>query len=296
MTDVAPVGEASEEVRRSGPRWLTRAAISVVLVVMTAWVLSGAADRMGHGYVDQGLKRALITFAVARTLNGVIAVVKSTELAIQPAGVGVRFAPAAVLEPINDLIERFSWVMLASSTSLGMQKIMLTVLGWSGWSMLILGLATATLVLLWLPRRASPIWLERIGKALVVALVIRLAIPVFAMVSETIYDAFLQPEYESALTSLRHVSLQLEEIAPLSLPMTAAPDSDESLLDRARNWLGTATDSLRLGDRVEAYKTALSDASEHTVSLIVVFVLQTALLPLVFLWLLMRGTRWLIRL
>lgn len=35
------------------------------------------------------LKRALVTFALTRTLNGVISVAQGTQLAFQPAGVGV---------------------------------------------------------------------------------------------------------------------------------------------------------------------------------------------------------------
>ncbi len=267
----------------------------MLIVALATFISSGAADRLGHAYVDQGLKRALITFGVARTLNGVIAVIKSTELAIQPAGVGVRFAPAAVLEPINDLIERFSWVMLASSTSLGLQKVVISILAWPGLTALIIVLGLVTLGLLWTSRGVPPSWLARAGKALAILLIIRLAVPVFAVASEMIYAAFLQPEYESALTSLRHASLQLEEIGALAQP-AAVPDSPESLLERARSWLSSATDSLRLPERVEAYKLALADASEHTIKLIVVFVMQTAVLPLMFLWLLMRGVKWVIRL
>ena len=70
----------------------------------------------------------MIAFGLARALNGAISVIQGTELELHPAGVGVSFAPGQLIDPINDLVERFSWLMLASSTSLGVQKILMSTL------------------------------------------------------------------------------------------------------------------------------------------------------------------------
>ena len=77
-------------------------------------------------------ERAFITFALARTLNGVISAVQGTKLALQPAGVGVTLTPGEVLDPVNDLIERFSWIMMAATLSLGVQQVLLEVAQWWG--------------------------------------------------------------------------------------------------------------------------------------------------------------------
>ena len=42
-----------------------------------------------------------------------------------PAGVGVTLSIGELLDPFNDMVERFSWVMLLTSVSLGIQKILL---------------------------------------------------------------------------------------------------------------------------------------------------------------------------
>jgi hypothetical protein len=67
--------------------------------------------------VDAGLKRALVSFATARALNGVISVVQGTEIVAQPLGVGVTLTPGQLLAPINELVKHFSDLMLAASMS-----------------------------------------------------------------------------------------------------------------------------------------------------------------------------------
>ena len=93
---------------------------TLLALLALAAAVTGIADDTAESYADEALKRALVTFAAARTLNGVISVVQSTEV-----GVGVTVAVGQILDPVNDLIERFSGVMLVAASSLGLQNVML---------------------------------------------------------------------------------------------------------------------------------------------------------------------------
>ena len=117
---------------------------TLVAVAAVAIALTGFADDTSDDYADQALKRALVTFAVARTLNGVISVAQGTEVAVEPAGVGVVFTFGQILDPINDLVERFSTVMLVATSSLGLQNVLLDITGWWGTSALLLVLVRWT--------------------------------------------------------------------------------------------------------------------------------------------------------
>jgi len=64
---------------------------------------------------------------LARGFNAVVSVFQESEVQLEPAGVGVSLALGQALDPINDLVERFSWVMLASLTSLGIQKFLIEI-------------------------------------------------------------------------------------------------------------------------------------------------------------------------
>ena len=71
-----------------------------------------------------------MTFAIARTLDGVISVAQGTEVAVEPGGVGVNFALGQALDPINDLVERFSAAMLVATSSLALQNVLLRISEW----------------------------------------------------------------------------------------------------------------------------------------------------------------------
>ena len=109
---------------------MNRSLKSLLLLVIAALAITGAADDVSREFADDALKRALATFAVARTLNGVISVAQGTEVAVEPGGVGVVMTPGQILDPVNDLVERFSSVMLVAASSLGLQIVLLEILSW----------------------------------------------------------------------------------------------------------------------------------------------------------------------
>ena len=112
---------------------LTQSRLILFAVILGSLLaLIPTTDTVGAAYVDTAFKRALLGFAVARGLNGVISVAQGTEVAIQPAGVGVSFTPGEILDPVNDLVERFSWIMLLATSSLGVQKVLLSMSAWQG--------------------------------------------------------------------------------------------------------------------------------------------------------------------
>ena len=101
--------------------------LTVILVLGSLLAFPSSLDHKSMTNIDDSLNRALQSFALARSLNAVISAAQGTEISVEPLGLGVTFTPGQVLDPVNDLIERFSWIMLVSSTSIGMQKIFLEI-------------------------------------------------------------------------------------------------------------------------------------------------------------------------
>ena len=138
-----------------------RIALVLVLLVLVACAWWAPLDKPALQQVDAGLKRALVSFATARALNGVISVAQGTEIALQPGGVGATLAPGQLLDPVNDLVEQFSQLMLIASVALGVEKILIGI--GSDWTMS-LALTIVSLmfsVLLISGRRVGP-WLPRL--------------------------------------------------------------------------------------------------------------------------------------
>lgn len=244
-------------------------ALFMLAAVACAWL--APLDAPAAGQVDAGLKRALISFASARALNAVISVAQGTELSVQPLGVGVTLTPGQLLDPVNDLIEKFSTLMLAASVAFGVQKALIAMGGW--WAV---SLALSAVALGWawlyLRQQAIPVWLSR---ALVIMLMLRFAIPVVTLGSDLLWQKFLATDYQASQQGINSTSTQAAKLAP---PPVA---QSQGMLDRMKGWLAENAD---VKGRFEELKQAAEQATEHIIRLIVVFLLQTLVIPLLLLW------------
>jgi hypothetical protein len=262
-------------------RWM----LTGLAIVAIAGALTGVVDEQGAAYGERAFKRALVTFAVSRTLNGVISVAQGTEIAVEPGGVGVNFTVGQVLDPVNDLVERFSAVMLVATTSLGMQNVLLRMTSWWGLNLLLGVVAALAVCLVWWPGRKTEQlakWVMNIFLGLVFA---RFVVPVLIIGSGLVFDTFLAAEQDAATRALETTS---QEIEAYNQQPPAAVVEDPSVLERLTTMLGESLESINVRERLEEFKNRVSNASEHIVNLIVIFVLQTIVFPLAFAWMLLE--------
>ena len=245
-------------------------AVAVASLVACSWLapLDSAAMRGA----DAGLKRALLSFATARALNAVISVAQGTEVSLQPAGMGVILSPGQVLDPVNDLVEQFSHLMLAASVAFGVQKVLISI---GGYWLLSLLLTAAALVWAWFHFRqqAAPAWPARL---LVIVLMLRFAVPAVTIGSELLFEKFLAADYNS---SQQVITATPAQVAKLEAPLPQAA-AEAGLVDRIRGWWSQDVD---LQARFDALRQAAEEAIEHIVALIVIFLLQTVVIPLLLL-------------
>lgn len=273
---------------RALARSLLWPALWIALGVIAAW--SASAGSLGEGQLEQAFTRALLGYAIARGLNGAISVAQGTEVAVQPAGVGVNFAPGEILDPINDLIERFSWIMMLAASSLGVQRVLLRMSAWWGWVAALAAIGVAWLVWqAWRTHRAgdraspAPAVLGMLGRAFIFLLLLRLAMPLVVLGNDLVYRVFLEADYQQASKQLEQARLAIGEINETLSPVSSPADVDEGLIDRARARWRQAVAAVDLQARLDDYRAAAETVSENTLRLIVVFLMQTVVLPLLFL-------------
>jgi len=89
--------------------------IAFLSTIIIALALSYTLDVKGKELVDKSFTESVVVFGSAKALNAVISLAQGTELDLP----FVTVAIGEVLDLINDLIEQFSFVMLASMVSLG---------------------------------------------------------------------------------------------------------------------------------------------------------------------------------
>ena len=266
--------------------------VAAAVLLSVGLALLPATDTVGREHVDAAFRRALVGYALARALNGVISVAQGTEVAVQPAGVGVNFTPGEILDPINDLVERFSWIMMLATSSLGIQKVLLSMSAWQG---LLVALAAIGLLLvasrfLAGAERLSPV-LQRVFLFL---LLLRFMMPAIAVANDWVYRTFLQEDYVAATATLERAR---DRIGDLNEEATEArrESAPEGFVDRARSLYRQAVASVDIDARLERYRAASESVSESTIRLVVVFLMQTLVFPLVFLYVVLGLLRRLVR-
>ena len=262
---------------------IARILLTIALAVAAALALTNALDNRGEAYTENTLKRALASYGIARGLNGVISVAQEFEVAFSPAGIGLTLKPGEILDPVNDLIERFSWVMLASSASLGIQKILLEISAWHYFSYLTVVIFAIAAIVLWLPVKPDAGFRELLVKLALVMVFLRFSVPVIAISSELAYLKFLSPQYTAATEQLQQTTRDIG-LVNHAIQGSLPNDRDSSILGKARELYKSATESVDIDSRIEQYKEAAADVSESTIDLLVVFVFQTIIFPLGFLF------------
>lgn len=286
---MTPRYHAALDTSSTGPGMRTKQIIWTVVIVLAAvGATSGHLDTTSESYADRALRNALVTFAVARTLNGVISAAQGTEVALEPGGVGVILSVGEILDPINDLIEQFSGVMLVAASSLGLQILLLHMTSWWGVTVVMIAAAVAFFVTLWAPRSSMRRYASPALRLLLLTLFLRFAVPVLLIGTNAVADLFLASEQQEATAALEATTTEIERY---SEQPPVAPDVDESLMDRLGSMLDDSLRSLRVSERLAKLKDSASNAAENIVRLIAIFVLQTIILPLAFLWLFVEGLK-----
>lgn len=258
---------------------------SLIIAVTVALAASGVVDDTSRDIAERSLTRALVTFAAARTLNGVISAAQGTEVALEPGGVGVILSIGEALDPINDLVERFSSVMLVAASSLGLQNILLVMSRWWGMSAALGVMALATLVFLWWPSVRGGRTAAIATQMFLMLLFLRFVIPLLIIGTDIVTEAFLAEELEQSRAALEATTSEIEDLSEAEEP---PPVGDRSMLDRLGALIGDSLASINASQRLEQLKNAASNAAEHIINLIVIFVMQTILLPLALFWVLLE--------
>jgi hypothetical protein len=295
-----------------------------LILLLAAAAISGFFDTTSQKYAQESLNRALLTYAAARTLNGAISVAQGTEIALEPGGVGVVLTPGQVLDPINDLVERFSSVMLVAASSLGLQVILIRITSAWGITALLFATLAASLVLLWLPKYRNSAYASPIFNVALLFIFIRFAIPVVVICTNFLFSTFLLSEHDAAAAALKGTTTEIEQISNRQEPgvdddkqaaasaneaSESSNGSDETFLESAAtslmesvSQLGDSTkelaasvsdwvDSANVVDRMAQLKQSAAEASSHIINLIVIFVLQTILFPVAFLWIFVEALK-----
>ena len=273
---------------------LKKSLLSLLLLLLAVLSVTPFIDQRAEAEYEQLFQRAFLTFALARTINGVISVVQGTEVALQPAGVGVTLTPGEILDPVNDLVERFSWIMMGATISLGIQNVLLDVSAWWLIQALVAILAAWVLVRLWYPGEGTQMRRALLKRVFLFLLFIRFAVPVMLIANDLLYQQFLEQRYQESTEVITVAGKEMEQLNNEDADQISE-NVEAGMLDSiSRVWSDTV-DTMDLSGKLDRLQARAGDVIEHLVQLSVVFIFQTGLLPVAFLWLFLQVIKRLFR-
>jgi hypothetical protein len=273
---------------------LSFAALAIVIVV--TWL--PITDTIAINDIDTGFNRALAAFGIAKALNMAISVFQTSQIGL----FGFSLAVGEVLDPVNDLIEQFSNFMLMATVAFGIQKV-LVLIGGHFLVKVVLTMIAVIIGTLLLSKKKPPQWFTSL---FVLMVLLRLAVPSAAILTNTAYKYFLAAEDQQSYTSLSNSIDQIEKIittpqrsVPAINQPIAPPAGNDGLLSKAKTIIATATTFspsdayARSLDELNAMKTKTLQVGEQmtrdVTTQIVMFLLQTLFFPIGFVWMLYKA-------
>lgn len=245
-----------------------------VLVVLGLNWMPGL-DQRAEEYLKYAMADNLLIYATARSLNGIISVIQSVELSVS-LGAGVAVNLGEILDPLNDLIERFSAFVLYGLAGLGLQKLVL--IATSGLVMKVI--TTVGLVLgyaAYLFRAGLHGWLVRL---VTLILLVRFAFIVEVGVIATLDSLYFDKQKDEAHSALQLAQKSLGQLREEYM----AAISESGLYGGLWESVGTIVGS-------DEQEGVADIAASAIVELIVITLVRGLILPLIFVWMLVVAGR-----
>ena len=263
----------------------------MLLLLVTGLAWTNWLDDNARLVTNENFKQSLTVAAVARGFNSLISVAQGTEVAIQPVGVGVTLTLGEVLDPVNDLVERFSMLALIASVSLGVQLFSIDILGSVWISSVLTALVVVYLAISWLqlakPKATlvQPTPIKHLGSTLFVVLLIRFVVVAMLLFTHLVDQTFLHGRQAQAIEALSQTTAQAKELSQSQAQLATQSTSELSLLDKTKALWADTQKQFDVENELKALQQSVEAGVEHIINLIVIFVLQTLLLPLAGAWL-----------
>ena len=178
-----------------------RAVVGLLVLAVLALNWLPNLDAEATRYLDNAIADNLIIYATARSINGLISVIQSIELSVS-LGAGLAVHLGEILDPLNDLIERFSGFVLYALAGLGLQKLVLAATS----SLVMKAITTIALIagfVLWTLDHKKHDWLLR---ALTLVLLVR-----FFFIVEIGTVTLLDKVYFDHRKTQAHTALELAQ-------------------------------------------------------------------------------------
>jgi len=271
-------------------RQKTIASVTGVLAAVLLFFCSGlripVIDTATDTYFREAITKGGVAYATCRVINASVSIVKESSLQLEPAGVGISLAVGQALDPIDDMTERLSDVLVTAITSLGVQKLAYEI-SVSLVPPLLSVLLLIFSILYWFGNTGLQSLQKLIVRCALLIAVARFCLPVSSMVNEFLNSHFFDEQIAVASRELSAGSAEIDKLRDLSLPEI---DGILGTIENSAAFLKRKSTEFK--NALVATVSHMGDTIENLLKLtflyVGIFLIQVIILPLLSFFLLAR--------
>ncbi len=161
-------------------------------------------------YTSGAIQNAAISYATARGINALVSMLQTSTVEAEVFIVSGSITIGELLDPVNDLIERFSGIMTLVLGSLAVQKILLLISSNYIFNLLILGLGVATIISIYTNQQRI---FDVIFKGFLITIFIRFSLVLAVMLNGAVDHLFLIDQTKQYDNDIRSFKQDMEYLS-----------------------------------------------------------------------------------
>jgi len=245
-------------------------------------------DKNTDTYFSDSMTKAGVAYGVCRVVNASVSAIKESQIQIEPAGLGVSLAVGQVLDPLDDMTERASDILVTAIVSLGIQKIVYELC--VAFVPSLIGLAIIVLAGISFVKGDRATTLRGLVVSSIILLAVaRLFLPISSIINTYLQENYFLPQITTVQDKLAMNSPELERLKDTSLPEV---DGVFGTVKNGFDFVAEKTSDLgiTLKAMVGNMESMVSNLLKLSYLYVAVFIVQVIMLPVGAFWLLTRIT------
>ena len=243
-------------------------------------------DKNTDEYFAESMTKAGLAYGVCRVVNASVSVIKESQIQVEPAGLGVTLAAGQVLDPLDDMTERASNILVTAIVSLGIQKIVYELS--AVYAPPVIGILLIIFVAISFIKGEKAFRFRRMFlKFVILFAVLRLCLPASSVINSFLQENYFSPRIIEASEKLTIISPELDRLKEMTMPEA------DGVLNTVQNGFNFVTEKTAdLGKALKAMIKNMGSMVSNLIKLsylyVAIFVVQVILLPMGMFWILTR--------
>jgi len=243
-------------------------------------------DKNTDTYFTESMTKAGLAYGVCRVVNASVSVIKDSQIQVEPAGMGVSLAAGQVLDPLDDMTERASDILVTAIVSLGIQKIAYELC--VAFVPVLAGLAIVIFLgVSFLKGNRAAAMRRIVIKSIILLAVTRFFLPASSIVNTYLNETYFSPQIIQAKDELTMISPEMERLKDMTMPevdgVVGTVKNGFDFVERKTSDLGVALKAM-----ITNMGSMISNLLKLSYLYVALFIVQVILLPLGTFWLLVR--------